>query len=92
MAGNIIEQTGRRGGGMTLHDNQLTPYEWWACSEPERVADMETIYDERCPACVLKAQVELRLNGDGQLEDLEGIDNTWRLSDVAGGRGLTVAA
>lgn len=71
-----------------LHEVEagLEPGDWWACSEPERPADTRTIYEERCPACRLKAQVEVIVNGDRLLYDCEDEAQRSWLSDLAAGR------
>jgi hypothetical protein len=43
-----------------------TPHDWWACSEPERPVDGGTYFDEKCPACIIKAKADIKLKGDRQ--------------------------
>ena len=49
--------------GIALHDDRAKegPDDWWACFFPERPGEPDrTLYDRRCPKCLLKKQIDLR--------------------------------
>jgi len=47
-----------------LHAIPIEEGWWWACSEPERPIDMFIVWDERCPKCIMQAELVLRVHGD----------------------------
>jgi hypothetical protein len=40
------------------------PESYWACTQPERPWQPETMYDMRCPACLIHAEATLMTVGD----------------------------
>lgn len=60
----------------TIHTPELSwPGSWWACSEPERPPDGGVTYDEKCPACMLKAHADAPYwYGDRQLRTFQHED------------------
>lgn len=67
-----------------LHADDLDPPDWWACEEPERPTDMHVVYEECCPACQIKAAVELATSGDRLMFEPFGREPR-PLSDLAAG-------
>ena len=51
---------------ITLHHPKWVerPTQWFACTHPERPRDTEIIFDEDCPACIMKAKLVLAAEGD----------------------------
>lgn len=74
-----------------LHGSWLVPGEWWACQFPERPANDQAVFEERCPACVIAAGADLAANGDREMFDMDDDDapGCW-LSEIAGGQFLPV--
>ena len=44
-----------------LHGFAKERDQWWACLEPERPHNESTVYDLRCSACRIKAEVTAQL-------------------------------
>lgn len=54
---------------MPLHSGRVDFDEpgWFGCEQPERPGDGDTLWDWRCPSCVLHATAVLRNQGDSTL-------------------------
>lgn len=45
----------------------LEPGMYWACKQPERPRDKDTLYDWRCRGCVIAAEAHVKIHGDQEL-------------------------
>jgi hypothetical protein len=70
-----------------LHHYVLDLGEWWACQHPEKPYDRFQIYDVRCRACLIKAQVDLAIYGDRPMfdPDSDRTEYTTTLSELIDG-------
>ena len=68
-----------------VHGMPLLPDQWWGCQQPERPFNLDEVWDERCPKCLLKMKLDLAKCGDVPMFDAEAAmwpESKGMLSDV----------